>query len=103
MEPTPEHRGVCGHRMFKIKAMEVSGAAQKLTEGLSGKRDLAKLSPWLAEYSAASGNGLTAHQACGLPTKRSTATRSTWHSHRLKHSALPMEAPQYEHSDLVQR
>ena len=42
-------------RAFKIKALEVSGAAQKLTEGLSGKRDLAKLSPWLAEYSAASG------------------------------------------------
>ena len=44
-----------GYRTFKIKAQEVSGAAQKLTDGLSGKRDLAKLSPWLAEYSAASG------------------------------------------------
>ena len=42
-------------RAFKRKAQEVRAAAERLTEGLSGRRDLVKLSPWLAEYSSASG------------------------------------------------
>ena len=42
-------------RTFKRKAQEVRAAAERLTEGLSGCRDLVKLSPWLADYSPASG------------------------------------------------
>ena len=72
---TPKQRVVSGHRTFKTKAMEVSGAAQKLTEGLSGKRDLAKLSPWLAEFSAASGNWPGALHTCGLSTMHGPANQ----------------------------
>ena len=42
-------------RAFKRKAQEVRAAAERQTEGLSGRRDLVKLSPWLAGYSFAVG------------------------------------------------
>ena len=45
----------CLGRSFKRKAAEVRQAAERLTEGLTGRRDLAKLSPWLAEYYPVSG------------------------------------------------
>ncbi len=46
-------------RSFKRKAAEIRQAAERLTEGLTGHRDLAKLSPWLAEYSSVSGKSLS--------------------------------------------
>ena len=53
-------------RTFKRKAQEVRAAAERLTEGLSGRRDLVKLSPWLAEFPSASGKhpDLAAFYSC---------------------------------------
>ena len=54
------------NRTFKRKAQEVRAAAERLTEGLSGRRDLVKLSPWLAEFPPASGKppDLAAYNSC---------------------------------------
>ena len=77
---------VFGCRTFKIKAAEVSGAAQKLTDGLSGKRDLAKLSPWLAEYSPASGKLLLQLQTVSLRLSLPCSCCWTTRKHRFLRS-----------------
>ena len=54
----------CGADGAKLDAGSLAAAHQKLsaaldkrTRGWTGRRDLAKLSPWMADYSAAAGPG----------------------------------------------
>jgi hypothetical protein len=46
---------VCGGRSFGGEARKIAQQLTHLGKDLGGKRDLAKLSPWLADYSAPAG------------------------------------------------